>query len=214
MNGKAARSTDDLIRKLGAQLQPVKPLRPPVARALLWLLGVAVVSTPLVLRMSDLPLFVARGSDARFALELAGTLATGIVAVVAAFYLSIPGRSERWRYAPLPPLLLWLGCSGLGCLRNGLGEIDAGCLVFLVVVSLPLSVVLFMLLRLARPIAPLPVALMASLGVAGLSAFLLQFFHPFDVTVLDLAVHAAGIGLIMGAAATIGRRALGNQSAL
>jgi hypothetical protein len=212
MNDTARQSTDALIGKLGAQLLPVKPLRPPVTRALLWLLGVAVVFMPLW--MANLSVFAARNNDVRVAVELAATLATGIVAVVAAFYLSIPGRSERWLYAPLAPLLVWLGSSGLGCLRNGLGEIDMACLVFVVVVSLPLSLVLFAVLRFARPIEPLRVALMASLGVAGLAAFLLQFFHPFDVTVLDLAVHATAIGLIMGAAATLGRRALVTQAAL
>lgn len=214
MNDTARQSTDALIGRLGAQLPPVKPLRPPVTRALLWLLGVALVFTPLVLWMANLSVFTARNNDVRVALELAATLATGIVAVVAAFHLSIPGRSERWWYAPLAPLLVWLGSSGLGCLRNGLGEIDLACLVFVVAVSLPLSLVLFAVLRFARPIEPLRVAVMASLGVAGLAAFLLQFFHPFDVTVLDLAVHTTAIGLIMGAAATVGRRALVTQAAL
>ena len=128
MNDGSLQSTDQLIGRLGAQLQPVRPLRPPVIRALLWLLGIAALLTPLVLRRADLSLFAARNNDMRFALELAATLATGIVAVVA--------------------------------------------------------------------------------------AFVLQFFHPFDVTVLDLGIHAATVGLIMGAAATLGRRALNPQTAL
>jgi hypothetical protein len=204
--------TDELIRTLGAQLQPVQPLRPPVTRALLWLVAIAVIATPLVLKLADLSAFAARNNDVRFALELAATLLTGIVAVVAAFYLSIPGRSERWLYAPLAPLALWLGTSGLGCLRNGLGHLNLDCLVFVLAVSVPLAVILFALLRVAKPIAPLRVALMGSLGVAAIAAFLLQFFHPFDVTVIDLGVHAATMLLIMGAAATVGRRALTTDS--
>jgi hypothetical protein len=111
-------------------------------------------------------------------------------------------------YAPVPPLLLWLGSSGLSCLQNGVGELDLQCLVFVLAVSLPLALLLFGFLRRARPIAPLPVALLGGLGVAGIAAFLLQFFHPFDVTVIDLAVHIAAVALVIGAAATMGRRTL------
>jgi hypothetical protein len=204
--------TEELIRALGAQLQPVQPLRPPVARALLWLMAIAVLATPLVLQLADLAVFTARNQDVRFALELAATLLTGIVAVVAAFHLSIPGRSERWLYAPLAPLAVWLGSSGVGCLRNGLGHLNFDCLYFVLAVSAPLAVILFALLRAAKPIAPLRVALMGSLGVAAIAAFLLQFFHPFDVTVIDLGIHAATMLLIMGAAATFGRRALTTDS--
>jgi hypothetical protein len=38
---------------------------------------------------------------------------------------------------------------------------------------------------------------MAGLGVASLAAFLLQFFHPFDVTVIDLGLHLAGIATVV-----------------
>ena len=49
---------------------------------------------------------------------------------------------------------------------------------------------------------------MGGLGIAGLAAFVLQFFHPFDVTVIDLAVHLMAVLLVMGAAALVSRRAL------
>ncbi len=200
--------TDELIRKLGAQLQPVKPLRPPVTRALLWLTAIAIIATSAVLMLADMSVFAARNNDVRFAVELAATLLTGIVAIVAAFHLAIPGRSESWLYAPLAPLVVWLGASGLGCLRNGLGQLDIECLYFVIATSVPLAAMLFLMLRTAKPIAPLRVALVGSLGVAGIAAFLLQFFHPFDVTVIDLGVHLLTMALIMGAAATVGRRAL------
>ena len=46
---------------------------------------------------------------------------------------------------------------------------------------------------------------MGGLGVAGIAAFLLQFFHPFDVTLLDLAIHAVAVGLVVGVSAVSAR---------
>jgi hypothetical protein len=43
--------------------------------------------------------------------------------------------------------------------------------------------------------------MVGGLGVAALSAFVLQFFHPFDVTVMDLATHLAAVALVIGGAA-------------
>ena len=33
--------------------------------------------------------------------------------------------------------------------------------------------------------------------VAALAAFLLQFFHPFDVTFMDLSVHLVAVGIVV-----------------
>ena len=140
----------------------------------------------------------------------------GLVAVVAAFHASVPGRSELWRYAPLPPLAIWIASSGLGCLAHGLGlgppgdrlGESASCFMFIVVASLPLALLLLLALRRARPLEPIVVALVATLGVAAISAFVLEFFHPFDTTVIDLLSHLAAVAtlVLLGAFA---RRLLG-----
>jgi hypothetical protein len=204
-----ARSTEQLIADLGSRLIRVKPLRPPIVRALQWLVLAALLSAALIIGMRpDFAVLGLRASDPRLALELGATLITGIVAIIAAFYLAIPGHAGRWALAPLPPLLLWIACSGLGCLRNGLGTAHYDCLVFVIGVSVPLALLLVWFLRRARPIAPLPVALTGGLGVAAIAAFVLQFFHPFDVTVIDLAIHIAAVGAVLLVFSTAGRRAL------
>jgi hypothetical protein len=71
------------------------------------------------------------------------------------------------------------------------------CMQILVAASVPLGITVLVALYRARPLAPTRVAAMAGLGVAALAAFLLQFFHPFDVTALDLAFHAAAVLLIV-----------------
>jgi len=212
---KTERTTEELIGVLRQGLAPVHPLRPPVLRALLWLGLVTLVVGAAVLRWANPAIIAARTAEPRLALECAAALLTGITAVLAAFYLSLPDRTRLWRYAPLPPLLLWIATSGLGCLQYGAGLGPAGdrlgesshCFMFIVLVSAPLAALLYAVLRRARPLEPLPVALCAALGVAALATFVLQFFHPFDTTVIDLSAHLAAVAVVV-ALAGLSRRAL------
>jgi hypothetical protein len=194
--------TEQLIADLATQLLAVRRLRSPAVRALRWLAAVAVLSTLLILRYANLEIFWHRMASPRVALECVATALTAITGIVAAFELSVPGRSARWAALPVAPFLLWLGASGLGCLQDGLGG-SAGesvhCFAFIAAASVPLAASLLWMLRRAHPIAPLPVAVLGGLGAAATAAFLLQFFHPFDVTVIDLALHLAAVALVMGA---------------
>ena len=197
--------TDRLIESLAAQLQPVRRLHAPLLRALLWLALVSAATVLLIMREAHLGIFMQRMATPRVAMDCIATGLTAITAVIAAFELSVPGASPWWCALPLPPFLLWLAASGLGCLENGLGLYGAhasagesySCFTFIAAASLPLAAGLFWMLRRARPIAPLPVAALGTLGVAATSAFVLQFFHPFDVTVSDLTLHLAAVALVI-----------------
>ncbi len=193
-------NTEQLIAELAGGLQPVSRLRSPAVRALQWLAVIAVLGTVAIVRYADLGVFLHRIASPRVAVECVGTALTAITAILAAFELSVPGRSIRWALLPAGPFLLWLGASGLGCLANGIGG-DAReslhCFVFIAAVSVPLAASLLWMLRRARPIAPLPVAAVGALGAAATAAFLLEFFHPFDVTVIDLALHLAAVVLVV-----------------
>jgi hypothetical protein len=206
-------ATDRLIQSLVASAGPVRRLRPPAVRAALWLLAVAAVSALTILLFSDLAVFARRASDPKLDWELAGTLLTGIVAVIAAFELSLPDRSPLWALLPLPPLALWLTSSGYSCYRHWLsfgpggweiGE-SAQCFRFILAISVPLGVSLLVLLRQARPLAPVRVAAVGGLGIAALAAFLLQFFHPFDVTFMDLSVHLVAVAIVVAISALSAR---------
>ncbi len=207
--------TDALIAALGAEAVPVRPLRPPLTRALIALAAIALFGAAAVLLLSNGKLLVPVGAagPAMSALELAATLATGVLAIIGAFFLSVPGRSRRWALAPIAPAALWIGLSGLGCyrdlLRTGSTGLEIGhsgdCLVFIVGASLLIGLPLLWRLSRARPIDPLPVALLGGLGTAALAALLLQFFHPFAVTFVDLGFHLAAVMTVVALAAALRR---------
>jgi hypothetical protein len=206
-------STDQLIAQLAASAAPVKRLRPPLLRAAFWLIGVAAAGAILLPFYADMALFERHLADSRALIELIGTLLTGIAAVIAAFELSVPDRSPAWAWLPVPPLILWLGASGYNCWRdwieygNGvwhLGE-SAACFGLIVGFSVPMGAALLVFLARAKPLAPLPVAALGGLGIAGLAAFFLEFNHPVDASFLDLIWHAAAVGLVVAATSLIGR---------
>jgi hypothetical protein len=201
--------TDGLIERLAAAAEPVRRLRPPVLRAGLWLAVVTAALTTAIVLFADVGLFARRAGDAKLALELTGTGLTGILAVIAAFQLSLPDRAARWALLPLPALGLWIASSGYSCWRHWISIGPQGweigeswhCFRFILGVSLPLAASLIVLLRRARPLAPVRVAAMGALGVAAIAAFILQFFHPFDVTFMDLGIHAVAVAIVVAAVA-------------
>jgi hypothetical protein len=128
----------------------------------------------------------------------------------------VPGASRRWLIAPLPPFAIWLLASGLGCYRDLLrlgpeawtvGH-GGSCLGFIVGGGLLIGGPLLWRLSRARPVDPLPVALLGGLGSAALAAFLLQFFHPFGLTVIDLAIHFGAVLIVVAISGLLRRRTL------
>lgn len=206
-------TTDQLIARLSADAAPVRRLRAPVWRAAAWLAAAAIAAAAGIAVAADPALFETRLAQPTAQIEMLSALVTGVVAVLAAFHLSVPDRSPAWMLAPLPALVVWIGSSGYGCYelltRNAAGAWAPGsavdCLRFILATSVPLAVALLPVLRRARPLAPAPVAAMAGLGVAALAACLLEFFHPVDVTVLDLAAHVAAVAAVVGVSALAGK---------
>lgn len=213
----SGRDTGALIAELAAEARPVTPLAPPLRRAgltLAVLIGAGAVSAWL---WGDWRGLVERysGREALMWLEMAAMLATALTAVPAAFALSVPGAPRGWRYLPAAPLAAWIALSGIGCVGDlerlgtagfGLGH-GGDCLIFILVAGAAVGAPLLWRLSRARPIDPMPVALLGALGAAALAALLLQFFHPFAVTLFDLGLHFGAV-LILLAAAAAGRRLL------
>ncbi|WP_375466163.1 NrsF family protein [uncultured Methylobacterium sp.] len=209
---------DVLVDDLVGRLEPVRPLPAPALRTLAWLaavLGLAVVLMP----MADMDGLHTRLGTLDLCLATIGAALTAASAALAAFLTSVPGRSLRWALLPVAPAALWIGASGLGCLRGWLapgtniadGHAMQGCFAFLVAVSLPLSVMLVAMLRRACPLHPNLTAALGGLAAAAAAAALLVPFHPHDATATDLAIHAVTVLGVIGLNGLAGGRLLGGR---
>ena len=196
---------EHLIRDLAGDLMPVKRLRSPTVRALGWLAAVAMLAAALAM-VGDVPALERRLSVAPdMWLAVTGSVTTAILAALAAFQLSLPDANRAWALLPLPAVLLWVVASGFGCLRAWLvpgthiAELNEtrDCLIFIIGISIPLSVLMIMMLRRACSLQPGLTAAIAGLATAAAAATLLNFFHPFDAAATDLAVHACAVVLVI-----------------
>lgn len=195
---------DRLVDGLAAGLRPVPRLRSPGVRATGWIACVVALGAVLWVFAGRERALVQLTATPDLRIAAGGALLTAVLAAVAAFELCLPDRSRTWALVPLPAAALWLGASGWGCLRSpppGLGSISlqgtAGCLGFILGVSVPLSAVLLVLLARAHPLQPGLVAVVAGLAAAAGSAVLLTLFHPFDASWTDLSVHVVAVGLVV-----------------
>ena len=136
---------------------------------------------------------------------------------MAAFLASVPGRSRRWLLLPAPAMTIWISTIGYGCLTDwisigpdgvNLGE-TARCFATLVVVSMPLSLVMLIMLRYVARLAPAPIAMVASLAVAAMTAAALSLFHPLDATLMVLISNLGVAALFLLGSGLLGRRLFG-----
>ena len=86
------------------------------------------------------------------------------------------------------------------------------CLVFIVALSVPLSALLFVMLRRAYPLYLGLTAAIAGLAVAAAAATLLNFFHPYDAAATDLAVHAVAVAIIIAVSSALTGKIFGRHS--
>lgn len=198
---------DALINDLGADLRPVRRLRPPLVRAAGWLsvvIGIAIV----LASFADLSGMVHRlRSVPDIWLAVLGSTTTMVLGAIAVFQLSLPDRRAAWAFLPLPGLALWIAGTGMGCLRawtipgtDVATLVEARtCFTFIVSLSIPLSALMVLMVRRACPLRPNLTAATGGLAVAAGSATLLNFFHPYDAGATDIAVHVVAITLVVGA---------------
>ena len=202
-----------LIGELGDDLKPVRRLRAPWIRTSIWLGIVAAVALPLLATRTLLPALGIIGNDPFMLPGAYASLATAILAAIAAFQLSLPDRSGLWALLPLPPLVVWIVLNGLGCLAtlsipgaqtNSFQFIV--CFSLILAISLPLTAAMVVMLRRARPLRPLRVAVLGGLAASAGAATLLILIHPHDSAVLDLAAHAVSVGVILAINLVLGGR--------
>jgi len=201
-----SRSSEELIAALAADARPVRRLKPPGVRAAVWLALLIGLAALLVVLKADLPEALRRNAGLAPMGAWAASLLTGVTAVVAASHLSLPDRPRTWALLPLPFLVLWVALSGVGCL--GLDPRPQGdsrmCVLFILAVGGPFTAFLLWRLQRAHPLDARLTAGVGAVGAAGLSAALLQFFHEFTVTFMDLGAHLAAAALVVLAGSLAG----------
>jgi hypothetical protein len=205
-----------LIGELARDLRPVHRLLAPWLRAAGWLAVVAALGAALasLADLGDIRHRLASVPD--MGLAVLGSTLTALLAALAAFQTSVPDRSPHWALLPIPAALLWIAASGAGCLRTWIvpGTHDASltearsCLVFIIGISLPLSLLLLTMLRRACPLRPSLTAALGGLAAASAAATLLNLFHPYDAAATDLLVHVLAVGSVILASRLLGGRVL------
>ncbi len=201
-----------LIERLSQTLEPVQILPSPWRRAAIWFCA-ALWAAGLLATFADFAAMRLRFlATPDLALSETGAILTAVLASVAAFQTSIPGRSAAWAWLPLPALALWLGSSTAGCLRlapaaDTIPEPPMhgmACMWVLLFISLPMSALLMIMLMRACPLRPGLTALLGGLASAGAAAAILALIHPFDANAEDLLLHLAGVVIIVAATRAIG----------
>jgi hypothetical protein len=212
-------SHDQLIDGLAADLKPVGRLQRPALRAAIWLAVVAAIALGLA-AFSNVDATWQRVSAAPdLWLAVIGSMLTAILAAFAAFELSLPDASRAWAALPLPAAILWIAASGFGCLRTWIAPQShvaamseaRDCLIFIVALSVPLSTLLFLMLRRAYPLYVGLTAAVGGLAVAAAAATLLNFFHPYDAAATDLAVHAVAVAIVIALTSAFAGRIFGRH---
>lgn len=208
--------TEEFIGRLAADLRPVRPLRPPWARAALWL----AVALPCVIAVVGNKLLMLDASqvaaDTRFIVEQAATLATALAAAIAAFRSTIPGFDRRILWLPVVPLALWLASVGHGCLQDWVRLGDDGlairpdwdCLPMAIIIGIVPTVAIVVMLRKGFPLYPRLTLALAALAVASVANFGLQFAHLRDPSIVVLTWHLGAAAILSTLGGWLGERVL------
>jgi hypothetical protein len=209
--------TPNLIDSLVADVTPVRRLRPPAIRALCWLLFAALILMLLAIGHGVRADLVLKLRQPIFATNVSAALVTGVLAALASFIASVPGRSWRWLLLPGPSLALWISTISYGCLTDwvsigpqGMSPGEAAqCFATLALTGIPLSLMMLIMLRYVARLTPTPIAMMGSLAVAAMTAVALSLFHPIDATVMILMWNFGVTALFLAIGGLSGRRLFG-----
>ena len=207
-------TTPQLIDALVERAAPVSRLRSPMARACRWLGFAAIVIALLTVTHGVRTELAEHLRQPAFLAGLTASLATGMLAAMAAFIVSLPDRSQWWMLLPAPALAVWLSSIGYGCLTDWVSMDPSGvrlgetvrCFATLLLASVPLSVAMSMMLRYAVLLRAKAVTLMGALAVAALTSFALSLDHDLDATAMILLWNLGTAALITAIGGLLGRR--------
>lgn len=197
--------TNILIDQLAAHARPVRRLASPLRRTLLWTVLASAVIALIAAAYGLRPGFATEFAAAPARIEWLASLLTGLFAAYAVFQISVPGRSPRWAWLPVLPLVLWLSGIGWGCARdlarmgNEAFAFEAAsweCSVAITLTSVPLGLILLLMVRHAGVVRPAPTAMLTALGAAALSAAGVSLYHGGESALMVLVWHLGAVALL------------------
>jgi hypothetical protein len=202
--------TDELAANLAREVAPVRPLRRPWRRAVVWALCAAGYLAILVALMSPREDLALRVQEPRFVAEQLIALLTGLTAAVAAFTTIIPGYGRRVIVLPLVFLGLWISTVAAGAAQElqtfqvGLLA-DWGCVATILAGGAVPGVVIAAMIRRGAPLTPGVTAALAALAAAGLGNLGICLFHSDSSNLVVLFWHCGTVVAISGLAGLAGR---------
>lgn len=207
--------TKQLIDGLVTQIKPVRRLRPPVLRLMLWLALSIPATAAVVAAMGLRPDLAVKLADPVFLLQQLAALATAVAAGWAALVTCVPGE-PRWKlWAPVAPLALWMASLGRQCwdewLRLGAGGMefhaDFMCVPAIAMTSAVPALALVLAIRRGARLRSRYAVWWGSLAAAALANVGLRLFHPEDAALMVI-VWQFGSVLLFTALATLLRNVL------
>jgi hypothetical protein len=206
-------STEDLVATLSSRLEPVQCLRPPLLRALGWITFATSLIGVFVLLREPRQDLGSQLTDPAYLIQVAGAWLTGAAATLAAFHVSLPDRPRTWLFLPPPFVALWLSGFAIGCLGHWIGVASGApivpdsvrCLETIIMASLPLSLVLWFMLRRAKPLRPSGTAWMGGLAVAAFADTAHLLIHVVEASLLVLVINLVPATIIVLIGGLVGR---------
>lgn len=203
--------TEDLIQTL-AQDATVQRLPHPGFRAMIWLAISTAYIAGFVAVVGLRPDIAVQLADPRFLVEVGAAYMTSMMAAAAAFCAGCPGRPIWERYAPVPFLIVWLASLGEGCWRDWVRSGSDGltlqpdfiCFPLILAISIVPTLLIFIMIRRAAPIAPIATTGLATLAAGSLAAVALRLFHAQDASLMVLVWQFGSVALLAGLGALFG----------
>lgn len=210
--------TTQLIDQLAARAAPVRRIGSPLHRTALWLLLASAILAGLVMSHGLRSGWWEIVSSPDAAFGWIASLLTGVLAAYAVFQVSVPGRSPRWAWLPLPTALLWFAGLGLGCLHQVAREGSIAlavttepmeCARAITMTSVPLGFVLLLMVRHAGVVRPGSTALLAMLSAAALSSAGVSMIHDGESALMVLLWHVGAVVVLSALSWAFGRQLFG-----
>lgn len=208
--------TEDLVKTLAVNAEPVTPLPSPLIRMLIWLSISVTYAALVVLLVGPRPDISERLTDVRFLVELTSAFMVSMLAAAAAFCAECPGRPLWERFAPVPALAVWLASLGDGCWQAWIQEGPSGltlapdflCFPSIVLISLVPAILILAMIRRGAPIAPISTTVLAMLAAGALGGAALRLFHMQDASIMVLVWQFGSVVLLAMLGGLFGRRYL------